>query len=938
MVYVGSFSNGLSRCIRHAGVPTFVALSVSLYAQTWVEDIFEEFADGTLDAAGQNVYVSRDGTIRTIHRFDINQDGFLDLMFNNTHDRRSFIPATLATVGPDRAVDHSPLPVEGSRQVEFADLNRDGFLDVVFCPNASGVQTSRRFVTIIYGGKNGWPARRSNGLLPVNSAAAVAVADLNADQWPDIVTLNSEAWLHGQPSEGRILRIYWGSEHGFLLTRYRDLGVEGVIDLAAADFDSDGARDLAILTDGGAVLLYWAARSDTAPGQFERVPLPLPRTDAIHLTAADANGDGHIDLLAGTNEDKLYVMLGSGSRKPHTGRALDAFPASHVAAGDLDGDRRPDLVLTSFIQNRAGGGEASGAAEQAGASIRVLWGGDDWNRSSATSLDIPYATASAVGDLDGDGRNDLAIAVHQGERTYLTDFAILFGKGDREFERAKQGVPAEGALDVAIAPPTDHHPARAVFASSLGETVGELVPVQVFWGTRQGFDAEKQWKIPMRSGYESSAADLNADGYVDLVALNSGHAGAAAEGDPTLGANIFWGTAGEYEQRYDLDNRRSILNEPGLASTNIADLNRDGYLDVVLGSFEPSDPMVIYYGSEGGFDRSRRHAIESEGRSAEPVIADFNHDQWLDVAVVAFTKDRIRIFEGGPEGFSASGQARLDTPAPIGLEAADLNADGHLDLIVAGYQDPVSHNHDMGLTIFWGSGDGFRAWDAQWLPGMTPISPAVADFDADGYLDIFSPHYHSELTREMLPNYLYWGGKEGFAPRRRTSLICDSAHDAQVGDFDHDGRLDLAVSCHTTDGDHSTDSKVFYNDGKRFKDPRVQRLPTHGTHWMWSQDMGHIYHRRWQQTYESSVFEWDGEVRQGQLNHEADVPTGTELFFQVRSATGARGLEAQAWRRIEGHSFAVAGHHRALQYQAVLRSGNGDRYPILDQVRITLSQ
>ena len=65
-------------------------------------------------------------------------------MFNNRHDRRSFIPATLATVGPDRAVEHSPLAVEGSRQVLFADLNRDGFLDVVFRPNASGVQTTRR--------------------------------------------------------------------------------------------------------------------------------------------------------------------------------------------------------------------------------------------------------------------------------------------------------------------------------------------------------------------------------------------------------------------------------------------------------------------------------------------------------------------------------------------------------------------------------------------------------------------------------------------------------------------------------------------------------------------------------------------------------------------------------------------------------------------------
>ena len=921
-----------------AAVTAWAIFAPGLFGQTWVEDTFEDFADGTLDAAGQNLYVSGDGKIRSIHRFDLNQDGYLDLMFNNTHDRRSFIPATHATVGPGRTVHHTPLAVEGSRQVLFADLNRDGFLDVVFCPNATGVQTTRRFVTVIYGGEDGWQARRSNGLLPVNAAAAVAVADLNADQWPDIVTLNSEGWLHGQPTQGRIIRIFWGGEHGFFLTRYRDMGVEGALDLAAADLDGDGSRDLAILTADGAVLLYWAARSEIPAGQLERVPLPAPGTGAANLTAADADGDGNSDLLVGTNEARLYLLLSTGSREPLAGRTLNTAGASHVAVGDLDGDQRPELVVTKFAQNRAGGGEASGAAARSGPTIQVRWSGNEGGMLRSGSFHIPYASATAIGDLDGDGRNDLAVAIHQGETTYLTHSLILFGRGNRNFQRGKEGIPTEGAIDVAIAPKTDHHPARAVFASSLGGSVGELVPVQVFWGGKDGFDPAHQWEIPMRSGYESSAADLNADDYVDVVALNSGHAGAAAVGDPTLGANIFWGGPGDYHLGYDLDRRRTALNEPDLASTNIADLNRDGYLDVVLGSFEPSGPMIIYHGGKKGFSRSRRREIESEGRSAEPVIADFNKDDWLDIAVVSSVENRVRIFHGGPDGFSATRQNRLDAPYPIGLETADLNADGDLDLIVAGYQDPVSHNHDMGLTVFWGSKQGFRPWDAQWLPGMTPISPAVADFDADGYLDIFSPHYHAELTRELLPNYLYWGSKDGFAPRRRSSLICDSAHDAQTGDFDHDGRLDLAVSCHTTDGDHNTDSKVFYNDGNRFRKPRVQRLPTHGTHWMWSQDMGHIYHRRWEQTYQSSVFEWEGEKSQGQLSHEADVPRGTELFFQVRSATAARGLEAQTWRRIQGHGFPLADDHRVLQYQAVLKSDNGDRYPILDQVRITVSQ
>ena len=86
-------------------LPTTLFLLVFLVgtgnAQTWTEDTFSEFTDGQLDASGQNLYVSRDGTVRTIHRFDLNQDGHLDLIFNSTHDTYTYIPATLFTAGPE---------------------------------------------------------------------------------------------------------------------------------------------------------------------------------------------------------------------------------------------------------------------------------------------------------------------------------------------------------------------------------------------------------------------------------------------------------------------------------------------------------------------------------------------------------------------------------------------------------------------------------------------------------------------------------------------------------------------------------------------------------------------------------------------------------------------------------------------------------------------
>lgn len=69
-------------CLTIASSVLGLAFPMIAAAQTWVEDSYADFADGRLDASGQNIYVSRDGSVRTIHRFDLNQDSFIDLVFN----------------------------------------------------------------------------------------------------------------------------------------------------------------------------------------------------------------------------------------------------------------------------------------------------------------------------------------------------------------------------------------------------------------------------------------------------------------------------------------------------------------------------------------------------------------------------------------------------------------------------------------------------------------------------------------------------------------------------------------------------------------------------------------------------------------------------------------------------------------------------------------
>ena len=803
----------------------------------WHHASFADFSAGTPGNAGQNLYVSTDGRLQTIRRYDLDGNGHLDLLYNSTHDWYHPLPVTVATAAAAEAVKIERLQVEGSQRILVNDLNRDGFPDLVIAPNRQNLQHGRTQLAIAWGAADGWSHRRLTRQLPVNGLTQIAVADLDGDGWTDILSLNSTGWLHGQP-EGRIVRVYWGAADGFLLNRYHDTGIPDAIDLTTVAFG--GQARAAVLAGDGALHLL-AARTEAGHRRLEvETTVALPAKDPTCLLW-QPDGDGR--LWIGTKGNVLLAY------HPQDGvAALPAVPASHLALGRLDADEWPDLVLTNLKLGQAMGGEAVGAATGAVSAVTILWGAESGHdHARRLDLAIPQAIGTAIGDLDGDGHAELLVAVHQGDVDMDAQSRIYRGDGTRTLAEKFDPVPTQGARDIALAAHPAGHTA-AFFANSLQGMLGEAVPLRLFWGSAEGFRPEHMSEIPMRSGYKSSVSDLNNDGYPDLVTINSGHAGPeAAARDAELGAHIYWGgpegaIAGPGPNRFDLA-RRQILREPDLGSINVADLNRDGHLDLVLGAFEGRDGgshLVIYYGAAEGFLPANRIAVPVPSYSIGALIADFNGDGWLDLTVASLNSDRIFTHWGGPDGYSADRRHTLSTPAPIEVEAADLDGDGHLDLLVGSYYDRVAKRHDTGITLFWGSADGWRESNAQWLPGMTPIGLAVADLDGDGHLDIVSPHYHGELSRERLPCYIYWGSADGYSPLNRTALIADSADDVMIADFNGDGRPDLAFSSHSTDFGHLTQSPIYFNDGQRFTNPAVQYLPTRGPHWMWVQDPGNI--------------------------------------------------------------------------------------------------
>ena len=90
--------------IRLIGIVCFLPLvapgaGAARNAPAWT-DTGPAFSAGTLGNSGQNLYVNRRGELETIRRYDLDANGYLDLLFNSSHDSYHYVPATVVTAGP----------------------------------------------------------------------------------------------------------------------------------------------------------------------------------------------------------------------------------------------------------------------------------------------------------------------------------------------------------------------------------------------------------------------------------------------------------------------------------------------------------------------------------------------------------------------------------------------------------------------------------------------------------------------------------------------------------------------------------------------------------------------------------------------------------------------------------------------------------------------
>src|SRR4051794_296859 len=246
MRVIGRYVAGAVLCIP--GVIWFAMLRGDEPAShVWSSRTFLERREGTIPDAGANLYVAADGSIRLLDVRDLNQDGRVDLVLANTHEHNEKLPLNIY-YGSNSFQRRVTLPTDGGKAGAAADLNGDGWPELVVANGFDGTKTELNSY-VYWGAKDGFTADRRLEL-PTQGAESVALGDLNGDGIPEIVFANSGLTYHVTVDRFQQSFLYWGGKEPYSVNRRQSLATVNARDVKIADVNRDGAPDLIFACEG----------------------------------------------------------------------------------------------------------------------------------------------------------------------------------------------------------------------------------------------------------------------------------------------------------------------------------------------------------------------------------------------------------------------------------------------------------------------------------------------------------------------------------------------------------------------------------------------------------------------------------------------------------------------------------------------------------------
>lgn len=359
----------------------------------------------------------------------------------------------------------------------------------------------------------------------------------------------------------------------------------------------------------------------------------------------------------------------AGVQIPFNDRRSIVLPtaAQTVAAGDLNNDKIPDLVI----------GRYPDAPDRGNISVLLGNGNGTFQpeRKIIVGLDVnsgetaPYITDIVVADLNND--NQLDIVVSHNETSSIINFnrffaTILLGNGDGTFAPRRSyyffldsfGFLYPGSLVVGD---FDRDGDIDIYVcGGLPANTGVLYPLMNLG------NGVFQVVAPQLLGlyvYSAASADFNQDGKLDAVVATP------------RGSYVIYGDGNLYFTAYDeRDTTRNIDR------VQVGDFNSDGKPDYASVDRQRTE-LRVFVNSDTGFPTVPKTLLMKSDISRSIATADFNGDHIPDLAVPVFREGKIRVLYGRGDGSFQRGEALASGLLPQGLAAVDLDLDGKMDLV-----------------------------------------------------------------------------------------------------------------------------------------------------------------------------------------------------------------------------------------------------------------
>ncbi len=507
---------------------------------------------------------------------------------------------------------------------------------------------------------------------------------------------------------------------------------------------------------------------------------------------------------------EIVVLLGRGGSEefgPPINFPVQGEPR-HVSIGDLNGDSKPDLVVTLDFSFAIGG-------------RFVILLNDGTGKFSVQSDVLLEGTPSrsVLSDINNDGRLDIIAGLFNG--TDQGRVAVLLGTGTGFFVHATQSpIPTFSRNSAAVVVGDFNEDGNQDFA-----VPGRLVGVEIWLGFREDFltvFGPGPTVVTGNSPQWLTVADFNADGHLDLLAddrvvlangngsflppivsqfaensvssfaadvNNDTHVDVVSSGQRGITIMLGNGTG-------NLTRGKSYISGPmifGSSSTALGDFNQDGKVD--LAATQPNGIGILNGDGTGAFNDALRYDTHAPAMR-DMVGADFNNDGKQDFAIIGPSfggvqnpgGSAVEVALGDGSGvFTRKSLTSFGVVQLTSVTTADFNSDGKLDLA-------VTKASDGNISILFNDGTGGFPTDGFSVPSVA-VSSALsaikaADFNNDTKADliVIVPNTNTYVV-------LLGTGTGAFTniaggPLQGGFQVLD---DLDVGDFNGDSKLDLAI-------------------------------------------------------------------------------------------------------------------------------------------------